>query len=79
MKRATVRDLRYRFSDVEASLAEGEDIEIVRRGRPIARLIPVATKGGRMPDFLTRMRAIHGDVELSPSSAELLARDRERF
>lgn len=80
MKRATVRDLRYSFKEVEARLAEGEEIEIVKRNKVIASLVPVAPEPARgMPDFLGRMKRIHGDVILHPSNAELLAHDRERF
>jgi antitoxin (DNA-binding transcriptional repressor) of toxin-antitoxin stability system len=80
MKRATVRDLRYSFKEVEARLAEGEEIEIVRRKKVIAKLVPVLPEAApAMPDFLGRMKRIHGDAILHPSNAELLANERERF
>ena len=80
MKRASVRDLRYSFKDVEAQLAEGEEIEIVKRNKVIAKLVPIAPPAPRqMPDFLGRMRKIHGDIILHPSNAELLAEERDRF
>ena len=80
MKRATVRDLRYSFKEVEARLAEGEEIEIVKRNKVIAKLVPVAPPGAvEKPDFLARMRKNWGDELLEPSNAELLAEERERF
>jgi antitoxin (DNA-binding transcriptional repressor) of toxin-antitoxin stability system len=80
MKRASVRDLRYSFKEVEAQLAEGEEIEIVKRNKVIAKLVPVPPEPRpEMPDFLGRMRQIHGDVILHPSNAELLAEERDRF
>jgi antitoxin (DNA-binding transcriptional repressor) of toxin-antitoxin stability system len=80
MKRATVRDLRYSFNLVEASLAEGEEIEIVKRKKVIARLVPVApAQPAALPDFIGRMKRIHGDITLSPSGAELIAKERDRF
>jgi len=80
MKRASVRDLRYSFKDVEAQLAEGEEIEIVKRNKVIAKLVPIAPPAPRqMPDFLGRMRKIHGDIVLRPSNAALLAEERDRF
>jgi antitoxin (DNA-binding transcriptional repressor) of toxin-antitoxin stability system len=80
MKRATVRDLRYSFKEVEARLAEGEEIEIVKRNKVIAKLVPVAPEARpEMPDFLGRMRKIWGDRIFEPSNAELLAQERERF
>jgi antitoxin (DNA-binding transcriptional repressor) of toxin-antitoxin stability system len=82
MKRATVRDLRYAFPKVEAALAEGEEIEIVKRNKVIAKLVPIrpeAKPRPPMPDFLGRLKAIWGDRILEPSTAELLAEERERF
>ena len=80
MKRATVRDLRYAFKEVEARLAEGEEIEIVKRNKVIAKLVPVTPAPPvEKPDFLARMKKNHGDVILYPSNAELLAEERERF
>ena len=80
MKRATVRDLRYAFKEVEARLAEGEEIEIVKRNKVIAKLVPVTPAPPvEKPDFLARMKKNHGDVILHPSNAELLAEERERF
>jgi prevent-host-death family protein len=40
MQSLTVRDLRYDFGKVEAWLADGEEIEITKHGKPIARLSP---------------------------------------
>ena len=78
--RATVRDLRYSFKKVEARLARGEEIEIVKRNKVIARLVPVEPVTPlEKPDFLARMRQNWGDKLLEPSNAELLARERERF
>jgi antitoxin (DNA-binding transcriptional repressor) of toxin-antitoxin stability system len=78
--RATLRALRYSFKEVEARLAEGEEIEIVRRNKVIAKLVPVAPVApAEKPDFLGRMRQNWGDQMLEPSNAELLAQERERF
>ena len=80
MKRATVRDLRYSFKEVEARLAEGEEIEIVKRKKVIARLVPVTTpSAAEKPDFMARMKRNWGDKILEPTNAELLAQERERF
>lgn len=40
MKTLTVRDLRYDFAKVEEWLADGEEIEITKHGKPVARLSP---------------------------------------
>lgn len=80
MRKASVRDLRYRFSEVERLLEQGENIEITKRKRVIAHLLPVASGGPRKrPDFLARLRAIYGAKKLKVSGAELLARERSRY
>lgn len=80
MRKATVRDLRYRFSLVEELLREGQEIHITKRKRIIARLLPPAASGPiRMPDFGARMQAIFGKKKLEVSGAKLLARERDRF
>jgi len=75
---ATVRDLRYNFRRVERLLAQGEEVCITKRGKVIARLRP-ASDHSEFPDFAGRMRDIFGDRVLSPSSAALIAQDRDRF
>jgi len=40
MIKATVRDLRYHFREVENLLNDGEEIHITKRKRVIARLLP---------------------------------------
>lgn len=61
MKTATVRDLRNNFSRLEAWLAEGETIEIRKRGETVAELHKPSHKKKAeppMPDFMGRMRKI---------------------
>lgn len=42
MKTATVRELRNEFPRIEAWVHEGETISISKRGKIIAKLVPVA-------------------------------------
>jgi antitoxin (DNA-binding transcriptional repressor) of toxin-antitoxin stability system len=42
MKTATVRDLRNRFALLSRWLEKGETIEILKRGKPVAELVPKA-------------------------------------
>lgn len=75
-----MRDLRYRFSEVERLLEEGEKIEITKRRRVIAHLLPAGSRAPRRrPDFLARLRAIYGTKMLKVSGAELLAQERARY
>ncbi len=79
MKRASVRDLRYRFAEVERLLQEGQKIEITKRKRVVARLLPVQVASRQRPDFLARLRTIYGGRTLEVSSAQLLALERNRY
>jgi antitoxin (DNA-binding transcriptional repressor) of toxin-antitoxin stability system len=80
MRKASVRDLRYRFADLEGELREGKEIEITKRRRVIARLVPAKRrKRPKRPDFLARLRKIFGDKVLKVSGAELIAWDRDRL
>jgi len=40
MKTATVRELRNDFGRVSKWLAEGESVQIIKRGKPFARVVP---------------------------------------
>ena len=78
--KATVRDLRYRFSKIEDLLDEGREIEITKRKRVIARLVPPSPPvRSKRPDFLGRLKKIYGDKVLAVSGAELLAQERDRY
>jgi antitoxin (DNA-binding transcriptional repressor) of toxin-antitoxin stability system len=78
MKRASVRDLRYRFSVVEDLLRNGHEVQITKRKRVIARLLPPEpVVPVEMPDFLGRLKKIFGKKRMKISNAKLIALDRE--
>jgi antitoxin (DNA-binding transcriptional repressor) of toxin-antitoxin stability system len=80
MKKASVRDLRYAFKKIERLLHQGEEIQITKRRRVIARLVPETTAAAKQtPDFLARLRSIYGDKVLAVSGAELISSDRSRY
>lgn len=67
MKTATVRDLRNSFARLSRWLEAGETVEITRRGKVFARILPAAPKKGRRvqkPDILARLKSDFGDVVL---------------
>ena len=78
MKKASIRDLRYRFSAVEDLLRDGEEIQITKRKRVIARLLPPEpARSVEMPDFKARMKKIFGKKRMKVSGAEIIAQSRE--
>ena len=56
-------DLRNNFRRVSAWLANGESVEIIRRGRSFARLTPAAAVPDKTAkvDFKGQLRAVWGD------------------
>lgn len=64
MKSATVRELRNEFPRIEAWVHEGESVNICKRGRVIARLVPAGPEeAGTVPkpDIMARLRETWGD------------------
>ena len=80
MKKASIRELRYGFRRIERLLHQGEEIQITKRRRVIARLVPEDVADAvQLPDFLARLRSIYGEKPLPVTGAELVAEDRNRY
>jgi len=80
MKQASVRDLRYDFKKIERLLHQGEEVQIIKRRKVIARLVPENTQSRPpLPDFRARVRAIYGDKVFKVSDAEVVRQDRDRY
>ena len=64
MKTATMRDLKHNLRQVSSWLAAGEEVQLTRRGKPFARLIPESTNGPafQRPDFAAGLQEIWGDA-----------------
>ncbi len=63
MKTATVADLRNNFRRVSAAIENGESVEITRRGRVIATLVPGPARKRKLvkPDFMAQLKEVWGD------------------
>ena len=44
--KATIVDLRYRMKDVLSAVERGESVTVLYRGKPKARILPIAQKSG---------------------------------
>jgi prevent-host-death family protein len=62
MKTATVRDLRNKFSQVSKWLDQGETVQIVKRGKPFARVIP-AQRGRGLLGSMIGTGSVPDDLE----------------
>jgi antitoxin (DNA-binding transcriptional repressor) of toxin-antitoxin stability system len=74
-KTATVADLRNNFRRVSAWLENGESVEIVKRGRRFARLVPAAATSLDMlikVDFAAQLRAVWGQKVFSDGEIEAM-------
>ena len=82
MKPVTIsmRELQQNLKKVIQRVERGETLELTKRRRVVARLVP-ATEARPVPpwpDLEARARAIFGDRILrDPSPSELLIQDRE--
>jgi prevent-host-death family protein len=74
MKQASVADLRNHFPRVFRWIEEGESVEVTKRGRVVAHLVPVEQprrKKLKVPDFLAIQREIFGaKPDLEPSMVD---------
>lgn len=51
LRRATVRDLRNRYTSLLRWIRAGEEIVITRRGKPVARLVPESPEAAQQVDW----------------------------
>lgn len=78
MKKASVRDLRYHFPEIEAQLNKGEEIELQKRRRIIGRIVPVGPKAAAYPDFGALRRRIFGKKKARKTGTALVSEARGR-
>ncbi len=68
MKTATVRLVRHDFGTVLNWVEQGEEVEIRKRGKVVARLTPPpakkAARRAKRPDFAARLHGIFGNQRL---------------
>ena len=74
MKTATVADLRNHFSRVSAWIENGEPVQIVKRGRAFARLVPAAEPAPKCAkvDWAAQRRAIWGSRVFSAAEVKAM-------
>lgn len=73
MKELTIREAREGLSHPETMFADAEEVLVVRRGEPVARILPVAPK--RAVRSLAAFRATQ-PMQTVPSE-DILAEERE--
>jgi antitoxin (DNA-binding transcriptional repressor) of toxin-antitoxin stability system len=79
MKTANVRQLRHAFGDVIHWVTEGQQVQIVKKGKVIALLSPPPRskpKKVKLPDFAARQKRIFGE-RVWPGN--IVAEERESY
>jgi len=65
MKTATIRQMRHDLGTVLTWVAEGEEVTVLKRSKPVARLCPLRPAAPKsrpkMPDFAVRVQEVFGD------------------
>lgn len=83
MKTATIRKVRHDFSTVLSWVAAGEEVTVLNRTRPVARIcpprVPATPAGFKMPDFAARAKAIFGDKRTRLTNIVLEEREQSRW
>ena len=78
MKTATVRQIRNDFPRVLAWVEQGEEVTVLNRSRPVARLCPPrpqAPAAFKPPNFTARARHLFGNSKPMPN---ILLEERDR-
>lgn len=77
MKNVPVRELQREIRAILNRVEKGESVEITRRGRPVARLIPATpARPEPWPDLATRAHSVMGRRRISPPPSQQVSDDR---
>jgi antitoxin (DNA-binding transcriptional repressor) of toxin-antitoxin stability system len=79
MKKATIREVQHNLSKVLQWVEDGEEVQVTRRDRIVAKIVP-ADRGAekpKWPDFSARAEAIWGKRPRGKSASAILIEDRK--
>jgi antitoxin (DNA-binding transcriptional repressor) of toxin-antitoxin stability system len=78
MKTVDARDLQHHLGSYLDQVAAGETLEIRRRRKVMARILPCVAEDPAepWPDVSARLAAVYPDGEVSPGASDILYRDR---
>ena len=76
MKTIGVRNLQHLLGSYLDEVERGETILVQRRGKAIARIVPIQPEEPpRWPDLVARVQALYPDGIVSPSASDVLYDD----
>jgi len=74
MKKTTIRELKHAMPSVLSWVAEGQSVEVCRRGKPVALLTPIKRKKiVALPDFHARLQVAYGKHRLTRTGTEIVS------
>jgi prevent-host-death family protein len=77
MKAVPSRELQREMRAILDRVERGESVEITRRGRPVARLVPARPAPPEpWPDLDTRARSVLGRRRITPAPSRQIIADR---
>jgi prevent-host-death family protein len=78
MRSLSIRELQQNIKQVMDRVQRGESVQITRRHRPVARIVPVSQPAAAepWPDFEKRARAALGTRVIEPPVSKQLLADR---
>ncbi|MBI3179507.1 MAG: antitoxin Phd/YefM, type II toxin-antitoxin system domain protein [Deltaproteobacteria bacterium] len=76
MKTATVRQIQHNLSKVLSWVERGEEVQVLRRKKVVARLVPPDPQPVSSPDFLGRARAVWGEKPRGKPLSDILSESR---
>ena len=78
MRSHSVRHVQHHLAAVLAEVERGEEIEVVRRGRPVARIVPLPTESQQCDwsDAPRRLQSAYPALVGGTSAARIIAEGR---
>lgn len=74
--KSNVRDLRYRFREIEARLNRGEEVDLYKRKKLIGKILPVKPAAEAYPDFAALRGKTFGKKKTRTTGTRLMAEER---
>ena len=82
MSSATIREVQHNLAMYMRRVESGEEIQILRRDKPVARLVGITAAAPRQvewPDLPARRRRLFGGARLGGKSVgDIILEERER-
>ena len=75
MRKVALAQAKAQLSALLDAIEAGEEVVITRRGQPVARMVREHPQSAESPDWVSRLRALHGDHQGTEGSAVALLRE----